>query len=110
MNPVAIVRQEVKRSGGPAIRRSLLFWCPGCDQVHRVVFWQADGYTGPVWEWDLNLEAPTVSPSILCHGSANGGNCHSFLRNGRWQFLDDSHHDLAGQTVDMVPLPDWLVR
>jgi hypothetical protein len=38
------------------------------------------------------------------------GNCHSFLRNGRWEFLGDSQHALAGQTVDMVPLPDWLVR
>lgn len=42
----------------------------------------------------------TVSPAW--------GNCHSFLRAGRWQFLGDSAHALAGQTVDMVPLPDWL--
>lgn len=34
------------------------------------------------------------------------GNCHSFLRAGRWEFLSDSAHALAGQTVDMVPLPD----
>lgn len=38
------------------------------------------------------------------------GNCHSFLRDGQWQFLDDSAHHLAGQTVDMVPLPDWWLR
>lgn len=38
------------------------------------------------------------------------GNCHSFLRDGRWEFLPDSAHHLAGQTVDMVPLPDWLVK
>jgi hypothetical protein len=37
------------------------------------------------------------------------GNCHSFLHAGRWQFLGDSGHALAGQTVDMVPLPDWLL-
>lgn len=34
------------------------------------------------------------------------GPCHSFLRAGRWEFLSDSAHELAGQTVDMVPLPD----
>lgn len=34
------------------------------------------------------------------------GNCHSFLREGRWEFLSDSGHHLAGQTVDMVPLPE----
>lgn len=33
------------------------------------------------------------------------GDCHSFLRAGRWEFLGDSAHQLAGQTVDMVPLP-----
>ena len=37
------------------------------------------------------------------------GPCHSFLRGGRWQFLSDSAHKLAGKTVDMVPLPDWLM-
>lgn len=34
------------------------------------------------------------------------GNCHSFLRAGRWEFLSDSAHHLASQTVDMVPLPN----
>jgi hypothetical protein len=38
------------------------------------------------------------------------GNCHSFLRAGRWEFLSDSAHHLAGQTVDMVPLPDWYAK
>lgn len=37
------------------------------------------------------------------------GNCHSFLHAGRWQFLSDSGHRLAGQYADMVPLPDWLL-
>lgn len=37
------------------------------------------------------------------------GNCHSFLKKGQWQFLNDSAHSLAGQTVPMVPLPDWLM-
>lgn len=38
------------------------------------------------------------------------GNCHSFLKRGKWEFLSDSAHSLAGKTVDMVPLPDWLVN
>lgn len=37
------------------------------------------------------------------------GNCHSFLRNGVWEFLGDSAHELANQKVPMVPLPNWLV-
>jgi hypothetical protein len=30
--------------------------------------------------------------------------CHSYVTNGRIQFLSDCHHSLAGQTVE---LPDW---
>lgn len=37
------------------------------------------------------------------------GRCHSYIRAGRWEFLDDCAHSLAGKTVDMVSLPDWLV-
>jgi len=51
------------------------------------------------------------SPLVLGHHNghvAEQGNCHSFVRNGQWEFLSDSAHTLAGQTVPMVPLPDWL--
>ena len=82
----------------------LYFWCPGCDQPHAV---EVVGGGGAVWQWDGNLEAPTVQPSILVH---NRQNCHSFVTAGRWHFLGDSLHPLAGQTVDMVDLPDWLTR
>lgn len=34
--------------------------------------------------------------------------CHSFVRDGKIEFLSDSTHKLAGQTVDLPPLPDWL--
>lgn len=54
-------------------------------------------YTG---RWGHNLPH-TADPAW--------GNCHSFVRNGQWQFLPDSAHALAGQTVDMVPLPEWLL-
>lgn len=66
----------------------------------------------------LNADGKDVPPSdeqILGHNLPHAidpawGNCHSFLRAGRWEFLGDSAHALTGQTVDMVPLPDWLVR
>lgn len=35
------------------------------------------------------------------------GNCHSYLRDGVWDFLGDSAHQVRGK-VPMVPLPDWL--
>lgn len=62
-----------------------------------------------VWE-----PVPKGAVKALVHDSPHDppawGSCHSFLRSGRWEFLSDSAHRLAGQTVDMVPLPDWFVR
>lgn len=46
----------------------------------------------------------------LHEGECQWGNCHSFLRNGVWQFLGDCAHDMAGQNVPMVPLPDYLMN
>lgn len=82
------------------------------------------------WKFNGDLERPTLTPSILertghyCHTPPVPGNCacdfqdrypgedpwewpcmvcHSFVRDGRIQFLSDCTHALAGQTVD---LPD----
>lgn len=52
MSTVAIVRGN-----------QLMFWCPGCDQLHGVDITQ--------WEWDGDLIAPTVNPSILTQGSVH---------------------------------------
>lgn len=84
----------------------LYLWCPGCDTLHGV---EVTGEP-PRWEWDGNLEAPTVSPSILVTGGISGIRCHSFLKAGRWEFLGDCEHALVGQTVPMVALPNWVVK
>ena len=87
----------------------LTLWCPGCRSGHTIVVDAPNG-----WTWDGDRERPTISPSILAHGvrRADGTiyrpQCHSFVRAGRWEFLTDSEHDLAGQTVDVQPFPeDW---
>lgn len=65
----------------------------------------------PVWQWNGSLEKPTVSPSLLIFAFKVDDNseptgeretvCHSFIRDGRIEFLSDSQHGLAGQTVDL---------
>lgn len=82
-------------------------WCPGCDDAHAI----RDG----LWEWDGNVDQPTISPSILVtlEFGAPGltdRRCHSFVRNGQWQFLADCTHALSGQTVPMVPFPQDRFR
>ena len=44
------------------------------------------------------------SPSVLVTKPPTPYACHSFVTDGRIQFLTDSTHTLAGQTV---PLPAW---
>lgn len=97
----------------------LILWCPGCEGVHQV--WLAPGW----WKWDGNETAPTITPSILVRGTqwSEGAHfrrgshtvppgaetrCHSFVRAGCWEYLSDSTHTLVGQTVPVVPLPDWM--
>ena len=87
-------------------RRGCVVWCPGCASPH--IFW-LDG-PGPIWVWDGNVDRPTMSPSYLVKGGSNQTVCHSWLREGEWQFLGDSTHSLAGETLSMVPLPSWLQR
>lgn len=83
------------------------FMCPGCGTMHQV---RVEGEGRPLWDWNRDAEAPTFSPSVLVTmpdpdlPGVNLSTCHSFVRNGRIQFLDDCSHALAGQTVD---LPDF---
>lgn len=100
------------REGNPVARlrtfetgeQWLYLWCPGCGLIHTPI---VDGKGA--WTWDGNLEAPTLSPSILVSYGAGARSCHSFVRNGQWQYLEDCTHELAGQTVDLPPLPDWAI-
>ncbi len=66
------------------------------------------------WTWNGDLEHPTLSPSVLVtwdeyeNGDAppTPKRCHSFVRNGQIEFLNDCTHALAGQTVELPELTD----
>jgi hypothetical protein len=84
---------------------ALVFYCPGCENPHTITI------TGNgSWSFDGNYNSPTISPSILSTGQDESGKtiCHSFLKNGVLQFLDDCTHALKGQSVPLPELPDWL--
>jgi Family of unknown function (DUF6527) len=83
------------------------FRCPGCNRAHQVQVEEPNR-----WGWNVSGDFPTFTPSILVtyngpdagKGDAPPAICHSFVVNGRIEFLSDCTHALAGQTVD---LPDW---
>lgn len=66
----------------------------------------------PVWSWNGNKVAPTISPSILTQlpwGPERKTICnHVFIRGGRIQYLSDCTHEYAGITMDLPRLCDWL--
>lgn len=74
------------------------FMCPGCKGVHVI---RALGRN--CWKWNESLTSPTFSPSYMV---ARGTDhvCHSFIADGKIQFLGDCWHELKGQTVE---LPEW---
>lgn len=75
--------------------------CPGCDMLHA---------PDQRWSYNGNADSPTFHQSLLVHAPMEGGEmrCHSFIRDGRIQFLNDCTHALAGQTVELPDIDQWL--
>lgn len=94
---------------------ALMFVCPGCytfsehdTGLHMLPVNSKE--KSPSWDWDGNLEAPTLSPSILSNKDNPQLRCHSFLKAGVFEFLEDCAHSLAGLHVPMMDLPDWIIH
>lgn len=108
------------------------FKCPGCSFNHVL---NVDAHNRPAWGFNGNAESPTITPSIRAmSGHYVGGRtsaeeclwcgpkredddcrdlcyvCHSFVTDGKIQFLSDSTHHLSGQTVDLPDVqPDEVI-
>ena len=81
-----------------------LFDCPGCKCSHYI---NTNPINGAVWEFNFDMEKPTVSPSILVNSGSfdkRMPQCHSFIHEGKIQYLNNCTHELAGQTIE---LPDF---
>jgi hypothetical protein len=87
--------------------------CPGCGTSHVL---------DKRWTFNGNFELPTFRASLLVrtgkycgspewYNSLDGEHkefvdknseiCHSFITDGKIQYLDDCTHKLKGQTVDL---------
>ena len=115
------ILRRVEHSGsGP----DFMFWCPGCKCGHAVWTTKRND-RGATWSFNGNMDRPTFEPSLLVthetwEPPVTPENleqwkvkpweqtkvkkiCHSFVRDGRIQFLPDCTHALRGQTVPMEP-------
>lgn len=119
MNPVA---QIVTVNDQGDRYKAIQLWCPGCEFTVNpdepkhgglnMLPVEGDETKRPTWSWNGDLVKVGLEPSVLTRSKRGDTEfvCHSFLRNGQWQFLADCTHELANQTVPMLPLPDWVVR
>lgn len=109
---------------------SYMHYCPGCKHRH-VINTIKSNCCGDKWIYNNNPEFPTFTPSICIsvnhpdfvnHEIVGIGIkqtasnkfffiherkiiCHYFITDGKLIYLNDSHHFLAGQTID---LPDII--
>jgi len=89
--------------------------CPGCKRYHCY---------DERWEFNGDFEKPTFTPSYLSKYKHPKGYdndnpapleykgeyvyevCHSFVTDGKIQFLNDCTHEFAGQTLDLPDIED----
>ncbi len=98
------------------------FWCPGCKGYHGMIV-KGDSKKGPVWGWNGSLDKPTFKPSLLVRSVSCPDNpeknkdgsyvlesdgrikvakdirCHSYINDGKIQFLGDCSHDIKGHSL-----------
>lgn len=83
------------------------YFCPGCGKAHTVTTKQENGMANPIWGFNGDVDKPTFSPSIAVEsymmkdGAYERTYCHSFIRNGKIEYLQDCDHSLAGKTIEM---------
>jgi hypothetical protein len=98
------------------------FYCPGCGESHAIdrTRWTVDIESETIspsvllhenWrmpkDWDYEKAPKDENGELLKQengkilGAIKSYRCHSFVRNGKIQYLNDCTHELAGKTVDM---------
>lgn len=93
-----------------------IFYCPGCAEYHQVkTAWtekEKQDYEAwcrrnqftirfPTWTFNGDVTRPTFSPSVHVSPHQPYRTCHSYIRDGKIQYLSDSWHHLRGQTIDL---------
>lgn len=90
-------------------------FCPGCQDFHTIQVNGNKNSIGVTWQFDLDLDHPTFSPSInLRTGTYANPNwiapkgvenmsiiCHFSVRKGMIRYWADTTHKLKGQLVEL---------
>ena len=97
---MAKIRKVEYIHDGKVFKVQYMYYCVGCLEEHA--FGIKAENTGGHHSFNMDLDNPTVSPSLL-QNFTPGKTCHSFIRNGKIQYLGDCWHWKKGKTIT---LPD----
>lgn len=80
-----------------------LYGCLGCGWEHAFALKSEGGHH----EFNGDLEKPTVSPSLV-QNFVPGKMCHSFIKDGKIEYLTDCQHDYAGLTIELPDIDQFI--
>jgi len=67
------------------LHAALVYRCPGCNDIRSVPIKPYNNGMGAQWDWDGNVELPTLTPSIQqYHCKCPGLGWHGYLTAGEW--------------------------
>lgn len=107
-------------------------FCPGCKRFHYFSTIRDPEFNNPIWEWNGDPVRVTIHPSMWIYTEQPKGIgtpefkkimekkkedpsfkipyerrtiCHYWLKDGMITYLEDSAHELKGQTVVLPEFP-----
>lgn len=116
---MAKIKRYTTADGG--YHGELGFMCPGCKCRHFInddetninaAEYKKLGLNPPdIWTFNKDFNKPTIRASVLTRNHQKNpqtgkydievNRCHSFITDGKIEFLADCQHSLAGQTVEL---------
>lgn len=108
---MAKIKRYTKLDGG--YHGELGFMCPGCKCRHFIndELTDIEARVNGTWTFNGDFDNPTIRASVLTRSYRKNTDtlkydieidrCHSFITDGKIEFLGDCHHSLAGQTVEL---------
>ena len=58
------------------------------------------------WTWNGSIDKPTLKPSVRT--KTKKFLCHSFITDGKVQFLGDCTHEFADKTMELLEVDDFF--
>ena len=105
---------ETQEPNGRDLGSYAWIYCPGCKSYHRLRIRMPKEPTAEeindqkanrhgLWSFNGDVDKPTFRASLLVNSKYPEVRCHSWITNGKIQFLSDCFHQLKNTTVE---LPD----